>query len=243
MSANILVEACVDSVACAEAAAAGGAGRVELCAGLVEGGTTPSEGMIAAVRERIAIALHVLIRPRGGDFLYSRDECAVMRRDIDGARRSGANGVVLGALCADGTIDAEMTTALVEHAHPLSVTFHRAFDMTRDLVESLAALERMGIERVLTSGGAASARAGIPVLASLVRHAGDRVTILAGGGITGETGVREVHVRGAVREESAMRYRATGVALSRAAQPDEFARAVTSADSIRLIALALERHQ
>ena len=251
MSANILVEACVDSVACAEAAAAGGAGRVELCAGLVEGGTTPSEGMIAAVRERIAIALHVLIRPRGGDFLYSRDECAVMRRDIDGARRSGANGVVLGALCADGTIDAEMTTALVEHAHPLSVTFHRAFDMTRDLVESLAALERMGIERVLTSGGAASARAGIPVLASLVRHAGDRVTILAGGGITrenvaeivAETGVREVHVRGAVREESAMRYRATGVALSRAAQPDEFARAVTSADSIRLIALALERHQ
>ncbi|MGH7627222.1 MAG: copper homeostasis protein CutC, partial [Gemmatimonadaceae bacterium] len=166
-------------------------------------------------------------------------------------KRSGADGVVLGALRADGAIDEQVTTALAEHAHPLRVTFHRAFDMTRDPVESLAALKRTGIELVLTSGGAASARAGIPVLASLVRDAGNRVTILAGGGITEDnameivaaTGVREVHVRGAVREESAMRYRATGVALSRATQPDDLARVVTSAECIRQIALALERHQ
>jgi|SRR6185437_6156253 len=251
MGASILVEACVDAVASAEAAAAGGASRVELCAGLVEGGTTPSEGMIAAVRERIAIALHVLIRPRGGDFLLSHDECAVMRRDIDVARRWGADGVVLGALRADGTIDEETTMALVEHARPLSVTFHRAFDMTRDPVESLAALERLRIERVLTSGGAASARAGIPILAMLVRRSAGRVTILAGGGITDEnvgeivaaTGVHEVHVRGAVREDGAMRFRAAGVTLGRATHPDEFARVVTSAEAIRRIALALERHQ
>lgn len=251
MSASILVEACVDAVASAEAAATGGASRVELCAGLGEGGTTPSEGMIAEVRERIAIPLHVLIRPRGGDFLFSRDECAVMRRDIDVARRSGADGVVLGALRADGMIDEEMTLALVEHARPLRVTFHRAFDMTRDLSESLAALERLGIERVLTSGGAASAREGISVLATLVRRSAGRVTILAGGGITDDnveeivaaTGVREVHVRGAVRVESTMRFRATGVPLSRATQPDEFARVVTSAEAIRRITLALERHQ
>lgn len=251
MSAGILVEVCVDAVASAEAAAAGGASRVELCAGLVEGGTTPSEGMIAEVRERIAIPLHVLIRPRGGDFLFSRDECAVMRRDIDAARRSGADGVVLGALRADGTIDEETTLALVEHARPLRVTFHRAFDMTRDLLESFAALERLGLERVLTSGGAASARAGIPMLATLVRRAAGHVTVLAGGGITGDnvgeivaaTGVREVHVRGAVREESAMCFRAAGVTLSRATQGDEFARVVTNADAIRRITLALERHQ
>ena len=251
MSAGNLVEVCVDAVASAEAAAAGGASRVELCGGLVEGGTTHSEGMIAEVRERIAIPLHVLIRPRGGDFLFSRDECAVMRRDIDAARRSGADGVVLGALRADGTIDEETTLALVEHARPLRVTFHRAFDMTRDLLESFAALERLGLERVLTSGGAASARAGIPMLATLVRRAAGHVTILAGGGITGDnvgeivaaTGVREVHVRGAVREESAMCFRAAGVTLSRATQGDEFARVVTNAEAIRRIALALERHQ
>jgi len=139
----------------------------------------------------------------------------------------------------------------VEHARPLRVTFHRAFDMTQDLLGSLAALERLGIERVLTSGGAASARAGIPMLATLVRRAAGHVIILAGGGITDDnvgeivaaTGVREVHVRGAVREESAMCFRAAGVTLSRATHPDEFARVVTSAEAIRRIALALERHQ
>jgi copper homeostasis protein len=124
----------------------------------------------------------------------------------------------------------------------LRVTFHRAFDMTRDLLESFAALERLGLERVLTSGGAASARAGIPMLATLVRRAAGHVTILAGGGITGDN-VGEIVAATGVREESAMCFRAAGVTLSRATQGDEFARVVTNADAIRRITLALERHQ
>ena len=158
---SLLVEVCVDSVESAHAAAVGGAARVELCDDLLEGGTTPSAGMIEVVRERIAIGLNVLIRPRGGDFSYSDLEFEVMERDIDVARRLGADGVVLGLLDPDGSIDEPRTRLLADSARPLSVTFHRAFDVTRDAVESLEALIRVGVDRVLTSGRARTALDGI----------------------------------------------------------------------------------
>ena len=200
----VLVEACVETVDGARAAAAGGAGRIELCAGLVEGGTTPSAGAMARARERIAIPLFVIVRPRGGDYVYSDDDLAVMRHDIATASSAGADGVVIGALTCEGRVDGAIVRELVDRARPMHVTFHRAFDMTRDFAESLDALADIGVDRVLTSGGAPTAAEGTATLASLVRQAGDRIIVMAGGGITEsnaarivrETGVREIHLRG-----------------------------------------------
>jgi copper homeostasis protein len=199
----VIVEACVDSVESALAAERGGAARLELCDALFDGGTTPSAGMIAACRERVAIPVFVIIRPRGGGFVYSDAELDVMRRDIIAARGLGADGVVIGALNADGTIHAAQVRSLVDTADDLPVTFHRAFDFTPDLGAALETLITFGVRRVLTSGGAATAHEGMPALASLVRQAGDRLVVMAGGGvkegnvreIVDGTGVEEVHVR------------------------------------------------
>ena len=246
--AAVLVEACVDSVESAAAAQAGGAGRVELCDNLLEGGTTPSAGTIAVARERLTtIPLFVLVRPRGGDFLYSEGELDVMRRDIELARSLGADGVVTGALTPDGEVDVARTRMLVEHARPLRVTFHRAFDLTRDPAAALEAVVESGCDRVLTSGAAPGALAGLATIAALVRQAAGRLVVLAGGGITEEsaarvareTGVREVHVRGAVRVESAMRFRRPGIAFGKPSTPDEYARTVTDPDRIRRVVEAV----
>lgn len=200
---TVLVEACVDSLRSAREAAGGGAGRLELCQSLTEGGTTPSWGLLAEVREQVALPLHVLIRPRGGDFLYSEDETAVMLRDIAAARGLGADGVVLGALDVEGRVDSATLRRLLDAARPAVVTFNRAFDLTRDPLEALDTLAALGTERVLTSGQASNAEAGIPLLARLVQHAGSALTVLAGGGIrepnakriVQETGVTELHLR------------------------------------------------
>ena len=137
MSQPIVLEICLDSVEAAIAAQQGGANRVELCDNLLEGGTTPSAGTIALARKNIDIDLNVIIRPRGGDFCYSEIEFEVMKYDIEQAKQLGANGVVIGLLKEDGSVDMERTGALVELARPLSVTFHRAFDMSRDPYEAL----------------------------------------------------------------------------------------------------------
>lgn len=243
---SVLVEACVDTVGSAVAAEAGGAGRVELCAALGEGGTTPSPGTVALARERLTIPLFVLVRPRGGDFLYDADDVEVMRRDVAAARAAGADGVVLGALTADGRVDAAVTRALVDAARPMRVTFHRAFDVARDQAEALEALVALGVDRVLTSGGAPSAAAGTARLTALVRRAGGRIAVLAGGGVRAEnaaalvaaTGVREVHVRGAARVASAMRHRRPDVPFRRAEPADEYARDVASAEEIARVVRA-----
>jgi copper homeostasis protein len=200
---SVLVEACVDTVESAKAAECGGAGRLELCDALFDGGTTPSAGMIAACKEHVAIPVFVIIRPRGGGFVYSDAEMDVMRRDIVIARSLGANGVVIGPLRPDGTVHAVHAAALVEAAADLPVTFHRAFDFAPDLGAALEAVVAAGVSRVLSSGGAPSAREGISALASLVQRGGDRITVMAGGSVRDDnvreivaaTGVREVHVR------------------------------------------------
>jgi copper homeostasis protein len=199
----LIVEACVDSVESALAAERGGANRVELCDALFDGGTTPSAGMIAACKERVSIPVFVIIRPRGGGFVYSDPELDVMRRDIVAARTLGVDGVVIGALRPDGTVHEEHTRVLVEAAEETPVTFHRAFDFTPDLGRALEALVSCGVARVLSSGGAPTAREGAERLGSLVRQAGNRIVIMAGGGVREEyvrelvaaSGVREVHVR------------------------------------------------
>ena len=200
---SVIVEACVDSVASSVAAERGGAQRLELCDALFDGGTTPSAGMIAACKESVTIPVFVMIRPRGGGFVFSDAERDVMRRDVVVAREIGADGIVIGGLRRDGTVDLELVRLLVDEARGLPVTFHRAFDLTPDLPSSLDVLADAGVQRILTAGGARTAADGAPALGALVRRAGSRVIVLAGGGVREEnvrtlvamSGVREVHVR------------------------------------------------
>lgn len=240
---GILVEACVDSVESALAAEAGGADRVELCEDLPEGGTTPSAGLIGVCRDRLQIPLHVLIRPRGGDFVYSDLELDVMQRDIALTAKLGAAGVVFGALRPDGTVDRERTRALIEVARPLRVTFHRAFDFTPDADQTLEVLIELGVDRVLTSGQAKTAREGTRILTRLVSQAAGRIVIMAGGGVSEEnvaeiarrTSVREVHVRATSLLESPTSYRPSHLTLQKRPLPNDFDRAVTDPERIRRI--------
>jgi copper homeostasis protein len=177
------IEVCAYSLESCINAQAGGAGRIELCGGLGEGGTTPSAGLIEVVRQHIDIDLYVMIRPRGGDFVYDVFEEEIMRKDIDLAKKLGANGVVLGILTADGQVDVQRTKALVDYASPLKVTFHRAFDLTPDPVKALKAVIETGAERILTSGQKATAIQAIDLLRKLAQESNGAIEIMAGGGV------------------------------------------------------------
>ena len=199
----MLVEACIDSLESAIAAEEGGAGRLELCAALHDGGTTPSAGTIACIAERVRIPVFVLVRPRGGSFVHSDDEIRVMLRDVQLAASHGAKGLAIGVLNPDGSIDVPNMRRLIDAAAGVPVTFHRAFDRTADLFASLDTLAALGVQRVLTSGGAKTALDGRDVLPRLVKQAARRITIMAGGSVREEnvvaiveaSGVGEVHVR------------------------------------------------
>jgi len=242
-----LLEVCVDSVAGVLAAKQGGAQRVELCANLLEGGTTPSPGTLAAALARAEIDVFVLVRPRGGDFLYTDLECEVMARDIEAVKTAGAGGVVIGALDAAGQIDAERTGQLIAAARPLQVTFHRAFDMTRDPLEALEQLVELGVDRVLTSGQKDSAADSIELLAQLVQRAGDRIIVMPGGGIdednigavVGGTGAREVHFAARVRTPSRMEFRNPDCGMGSGEPLDEFEHWETDLERVRRFAAAV----
>ncbi|NIJ55943.1 copper homeostasis protein CutC [Dyadobacter arcticus] len=177
------IEVCAYSLESCINAQAGGAARIELCGGLGEGGTTPSAGLIEVVRQHIDIDVYVMIRPRGGDFVYDFFEEEIMRKDIDVAKKLGANGVVLGVLTADGQVDVARTKSLVEYASPMKVTFHRAFDLTPDPHKALKAIIETGAERILTSGQMPSAIEGLDLLSQLANESNGSIEIMAGGGV------------------------------------------------------------
>lgn len=199
---SVLIEAAVESLDGAVDAEREGAGRLELCADLPRGGTTPGPGLLRSVRSRLEIPIFVMIRPRPGNFHFTPDECQSMLWDIAEAKRSGADGVVIGVLDERGAVDRDWAARLAEAARPLQVTFHRAVDRTPDVAASIELLASMEIDRVLTAAGPASAIEGVHGLATLVRAVGSRIGILPGGGVRAGhaaeivrvTGARELHV-------------------------------------------------
>ena len=209
---NYRLEICAFNLASALIAQQAGADRVELCAGPEEGGTTSSPGVIASAREKLRIPLYPIIRPRGGDFLYSDEEYRVMARDIEFCKKAGCNGVVFGILCADGSVDIPRCARLVEIAYPMGVTFHRAFDWASNPFEAMETIIRLGCERILTSGQRPTAEEGADLIDQLVRLADERIVIMPGSGVRAsniqalaeKTGASEFHTSARVLKASGM---------------------------------------
>ncbi len=198
---QITLEVAVFSPQAALDAAHAGANRIELCSGFYEGGLSPMAGTIRSVADQVDIPLNVLIRPRIGDFVYHKAEIRAIDAEVDFCKSAGVRGIVIGFLKSDSSVDVSLTRRMVERAFPMSVTFHRAFDLCPDQNGALEMLIEAGVNRVLTSGGQPGAESGIPAISQLVRQAGDRIIILAGGGIhegnartiVDQTGVHEIH--------------------------------------------------
>jgi len=238
----MILEACVNSAVSAIEAQVGGADRVELCENLHDGGTTPSAGSILFARKHLHISLYVMIRPRGGDFLYSDDEFEIMKTDIGIASEMGADGVVFGILLPDGTIDRERMKTLVDLARPMGVTCHRAFDMTADPFRAMEDLISLGIDRILTSGQQPSAPQGELLIRELVLRSAGRIIIMPGSGVKEHnilrlaetTGVSELHIHLEKQEPGRMQFRQSSVYMGKPGQ-SEFEHTVTDRTRIRRV--------
>lgn len=242
MSQRSKIEICANSVESAVKAQEGGAYRVELCAGIPEGGTTPSFGDIRMARQLLQkTKLHVIIRPRGGDFLYSKLELDIMLHDIKVARQLGADGVVFGCLTAEGNVDVPAMKMLMNAVGDMSVTFHRAFDMCKNPQEALEQIIALGCNRILTSGQEPNAVKGIPLLKELVKQADGRIIIMPGCGvnpsnilqIAEETGASEFHFSGRSTYESGMIYRNPKVSMGGTVKIEEYEKDVTNPDIVK----------
>jgi copper homeostasis protein len=241
MRDQLSIEICVEGIDGLVAAQQAGADRVELCASLVEGGLTPSLGTVRRSLAVATIPFHVIIRPRGGDFLYSALEFETMLEDVRALKTLGVAGVVFGCLTADGAIDEPRMRALVEAARPMSTTCHRAFDMTADYRAAVEALVRAGVDRVLTSGQRDSALEGVDILADTVAAARGRLKIMACGALDAEniavvrrrSGADELHFAALRTGPSPMRFRNEHVGMGGEAIEREFELTVTDEDAVR----------
>lgn len=237
-----VLEVCAGDIGSVYAASAGGAARVELCSALGEGGVTPSGGFIRQALRVPGLKVHVLIRPRGGDFLYTTEEIDAMVEDIRVCHEAGVHGVVIGALTPNGDIDIPACRRMMDAAAGMSVTFHRAFDLCRNPDEALDAIIELGCDRILTSGQAPSALEGIPMLRRLSERAGSRLIILAGGGISPDnaveilekSGINEIHASARATFASPMSYRKEGVNMGTQGS-DEYSRKITSSEIVARI--------
>jgi copper homeostasis protein len=240
---NFKLEICADSIESALNAQLAGADRIELCANLIEGGTTPSYGTIISAKSNLNILLHVLIRPRGGDFLYTDIEYDIMRRDIETCGESGADGIVIGILTSDGKIDIDRTARLVEFSKPMSVTFHRAFDMCTDPVKRIEEIIQSGANRLLTSGQKKTAVEGSALINKLVKQAHGRIIIMPGSGVDEEniatlaesTGACEFHLTGRKSVDSEMTFRQQGLSMSGNIDIKDFSRKIADTEKIKRI--------
>uniref|UniRef100_A0AAQ4RZV0 Copper homeostasis protein cutC homolog n=1 Tax=Gasterosteus aculeatus aculeatus TaxID=481459 RepID=A0AAQ4RZV0_GASAC len=228
---GFLMEACVDSVESAVNAERGGAGRLELCSSLLEGGLTPSQGLLHVVKQCVKIPVYVMVRPRGGDFLYSDQEVEVMKKDIELMKTHGADGLVLGALTEDGRVDAERCMEFL------------AFDMVHDPVAALETLVSLGFQRLLTSGCENSALEGLPLIKQLIDQAKGRIAIMPGGGITERnlqrilegTGAQEFHCSARSSRDSAMKFRNTCVTMGASFSAPEYGLKVADVSKVRTL--------
>ena len=245
---SITLEVCIDSVESALAAEAAGADRLELCDNLIEGGTTPSLGMVRAVRRHSSLDIMAMVRPRGGDFLYDRFEIESMIDDIRTFRDLGIRGVVTGILSPGGGVDRAAMRQVMGEVGELEVTFHRAFDMVEDPVKALEHLIELGVSRILTSGHEANAFDGRNLIAELVEQSRNRISIMAGAGINkhnvreivSHTGIREVHVSARHAVISRMSYINSTVEMGSSGY-SEFERRVTSEQRVRELLEAIGR--
>lgn len=190
MNEPFLLEVSVEALATALAAERAGANRVELCSRLQDGGITPPPDLLRQVRGPLKIPVFSIIRPRAGNFFYDEPEFATMVAQIADAKESGVDGVVLGVLSPDGSVDVSRTTELVDCAEPLPVTFHRAFDQTKDLLEALEDVISTGARRLLTSGGATTVQEGLPALRQIIKAAAERIIVMPGGGLNAKNFAR-----------------------------------------------------
>lgn len=245
---SYILESCVDSVESAMNAAAGGANRLELCANLVIGGTTPSPKLFEEIRKLCDVKIHVLIRPRFGDFCYSHYECTIIRQEVEMFRELGADGVVIGVLKPEGTLNGGVMEGLIGAAGAMSVTLHRAFDVCRDPWETFQQAKELGVHTILTSGQKDHCLAGKELIRDLVCQAGDSMDILVAGGVSAEvieqmrpfTKATSFHMSGKVTLESPMVYRREGVNMGLPSL-SEFEIFRTSEEQIRMAKHALEQ--
>ena len=237
------IEICVDNVESAMEAQNAGADRIELCNNLQEGGTTPGSGTICSARNNLRIGLHVIIRPRGGDFQYSDIDYDIMRREIDTCGECGVNGIVFGILESGGAIDVERTAKLIEFARPMSATFHRAFDMCNDPFKGLEDVIACGADRLLTSGHKNKAEEGIGLINLLIVQADDRIIIMPGSGINQSnieniaklTGAKEFHLTGRKLIESEMIFQRQNISMGGLHDISEYSRKIVDPEIIRSI--------
>lgn len=216
---DYILECCVDSVESAIEAQKGGAERLELCGDLIVGGTTPGINLFLSVREKVKIKIHVLIRPRFGDFYYTDEEFQIMKKDIELFRNSGADGVVIGVLNKDGSLDTGRMQELISAAGDMSITLHRAFDVCREPFQTLEDAKKLGVHTILSSGQKNSCFDGRELLSQLVEKAADDIDIMVGGGVRSTiieelvkvTKAKSYHMSGSVKLDSEMVYRKENV--------------------------------
>ena len=245
---DIQFEICANSVRSAIEAQRGGAYRVELCENIPEGGTTPSAGAILAARKALSIKLNVIIRPRGGDFLYSDEEFEIMKHDIAFCKQVKVDGVVFGVLNTEGAVDIQRNIALVELARPMTVTFHRAFDVTNNIDKALEDIINIGFNVVLTSGGFVKAIEGKEVIKRLVEKAGNQIVIMPGSGISeanikdiiASTGARFYHLSARRPYPSEMQFRKK-IPMGSLSEDEEWNRKYTDAEIVRSVIKASQR--